>query len=67
MLSSDRVVVAASLGDEGRLLVGHDGTWRVYTSPNGAVQSASLVGSRVYLIAGTGESRKLWIRDLPAS
>lgn len=64
LLSADRVIVATSEGETGRLLIGHDGKWRVYTGPDGAVQSAALVGSRLYLVAGKGESRKLWVRDL---
>lgn len=64
LLSADRVIVTASLGDAGRLLVGHDGTWDVYASPEGVVQSAALVGSRLYLVAGKDQSRTLWVRDL---
>ena len=64
LLSADRVIVASSQGETGRLLIGRQGTWRVYTSPDGAVQSAALVGSRLYLVAGEDASRKLWVRDL---
>lgn len=64
LLSADRVIVATSQGETGHLLIGHDGKWRIYTSPDGAVQSAALLGSRLYLIAGDDASRALWVRDL---
>lgn len=67
LLSADRVVVVASPEGAGRLLVGHDGTWRFYTAPDGAVQSAALIGSRLYLVVGKEAARKLWVHDLPAS
>ena len=66
LLSADRVIVTASLGGAGRLLVGDAGTWRVYTSPDGALQSAALIGSRLYLVVGKDAARQLWARDLPA-
>lgn len=64
LLSADRVVVVASLDRAGRILIGHDGRWRVYSSPDGAVHSATLVGSRLHLIAGSDRGRRLWVRDL---
>ena len=64
LLSADRVIIATSQGETGHLLIGRHGKWRLYTSPDGAVQSAALVGSRLYLTTKKGESRALWVRDL---
>lgn len=64
LLSTDGVIVATSQGQTGHLLISHDGKWKIYSSPDGAVQSATLVGSRLYLITGKDESRTLWVRDL---
>ena len=64
LVSADRVIIAVSEGKTGRRLIGHDGSWHVYSAPDGAVQSATMFGSRLYLVAGKGDSRTLWARDL---
>ncbi|HEY5978702.1 MAG TPA: hypothetical protein VIT41_03620 [Microlunatus sp.] len=60
----DRVVAAISTHGQGRLLVGHDGAWRLYTGPDGVVRAAALVGSRLYLISEREDSAVLSTRDL---
>lgn len=60
----DRLVVAISTNGQGRLLVGHDGGWRLYTAPQGSVRAAVLVGTRLYLVSGPEDAAVLSVRDL---
>jgi hypothetical protein len=60
----DRVVVAVSTNGRGRLLVGHDGGWRLFTAPDGTVRAAALVGTRLYLVSGPENDAVLSVRDL---
>jgi len=65
LLSEDRTVVIASSGGAGRLLVGQQGRWRIYTSPDGRVLAAALLGTRLVLLtAADPASGRLWTRDL---
>ena len=59
-----RVVAVISSEGRGRLLIGHDGGWRLYTAPDGVVRSAALVGRRLYLVGGTEDAAVLSVRDL---
>ena len=60
----DRVVAAVSANGQGRLLIGHDGAWKLYTAPDGAVRAAALVGTRLYLVSGPEDAAVLSVRDL---
>ena len=65
LLSEDRTVVIASSGGAGRLLVGQQGRWRIYTAPDGRVLAAALLGTRLVLLtAADPASGRLWTRDL---
>lgn len=67
MRYADRVVVVASSHGHGRLLVGDPdgaGGWLSYTAPDGVVRSATLVGTRLYLVSGADHSAALSVRDL---
>ena len=57
---------AISTNGQGRLLVGHDGGWRLYTAPQGSVRVAALVGTRLYLVSGPEDAAVLTVRDLAA-
>ncbi len=59
-----RVVAAISTNGQGRLLVGHDGDWRLFTAPDGVVRAATLVGTRLYLVSGPENHAVLSVRDL---
>ncbi len=61
---ADRLVVAVSTDGRGRLLVGHDGGWRLFTAPDGVVRAAVLVGTRLYLVSGPEGAAVLSVRDL---
>jgi hypothetical protein len=63
-LHDDRVVAAVSTNGQGRLLVGHDGAWRLYTAPAGIVRAAALAGTRLYLVSGPQSSAVLSVRDI---
>ena len=60
----DRVVAAVSTNGKGRLLVGHDGDWQLFTAPDGVVRAAALVGTRLYLVSGPENAAVLSARDL---
>lgn len=60
----DRVVAAVSTNGQGRLLVGHDGEWQLFTAPDGVVRAATLVGTRLYLVSGPENDGVLSVRDL---
>lgn len=60
----DRVVVAVSTNGRGRLLVGHDGGWRLFTAPDGTLRAAALVGTKLYLVSGPENDAVLSVRDL---
>lgn len=62
--SADRTVVLASSAGQGRLLIGDGTRWRTYAGPDGVVQAATLVGTRLYLLTGSTERRTLLVRDL---
>ena len=62
----DRVVAAVSTNGQGRLLVGHDGDWQLFTAPDGVVRAAALVGNRLYLVSGPENAAVLSARDLAA-
>lgn len=64
LVARDSVVMVASSGEDGRLLIGSEDRWRVYTAPGGLVRAAALVGSRLYLISGAEGRTRLWTRDL---
>ncbi|HEY5784916.1 MAG TPA: hypothetical protein VIT65_09065 [Microlunatus sp.] len=60
----DRIVAAISAHGQGRLLIGHDGAWKLYSAPDGAVRAAALVGTRLYLVSGPDDGAVLTVRDL---
>ncbi len=60
----DRVVAVVSTNGHGRLLVGHDGDWQLFTAPDGVVRAATLVGTRLYLVSGPESAGVLSVRDL---
>lgn len=64
LLWRDRVVAVIDSDAGGRLLVGQDDRWRIYTAPDGPIRSAALRGARLYLVAGAGDSARLVSRDL---